>query len=86
MGLVSPTTPGPLPSHSSLSSGLLIGWHREHITNADFCLEIARVSGILFDFVTQPVDVHLEHMTFASIFSTPDMLEQQILRDNTCGP
>jgi hypothetical protein len=44
-----------------------------------------RVSVAFLDLAAQAVDVHLQQMTLAKIFLTPDVLQQHILRHHTSG-
>ena len=40
---------------------------------------------VVFDLAAQAVDVDLQHVALAEVFRPPDVLQQQVLRDDAPG-
>ena len=47
----------------------------KEIAHAHLGENVAWMGGIDFDFVTQAVDIHLEHVAFTDVLCAPDMLQ-----------
>jgi hypothetical protein len=63
-------------SPSGYVRALHIGWSSEVIAYAQLGEDIARMSWISFYLASQPIDVHLEHMTLPEVLRAPDVFEQ----------
>ncbi len=58
---------------------LLLARGHEQIPNAYFRFQIVRMSRIILQLPSEPVDIDLEHMAFPDVISAPDMFKQEIL-------
>ncbi len=58
------------------------GLRWDEVADPDFGEDVARMGGVGLQLVAQPVDVHLQHVALAQVLRTPDVLEQEILRED----